>query len=150
MREMNFDIPYPPSTNKVWRTSTVNGVRRTYLTEHVCIYRHKVYEAVRQQFKHMKDNAQITEPLYIQIYAYPPDKRTRDLDNILKCTFDALTYAGVWLDDGLVDALSVHRCDVCKGGKLSITIHVLDKKTANASRVGKTRKTKTKEVKHAA
>ena len=34
---------------------------------------------------------------------FPPDNRKRDLGNLDKCLLDALTKAGVWTDDSLVD-----------------------------------------------
>ena len=43
---------------------------------------------------------------------------------MLKATLDALTHAGVWLDDSQIDLLSVERAQVVKGGELRVTISV--------------------------
>jgi len=44
--------------------------------------------------------------------AFPPDRRRRDLDNLLKSVLDALEHAGVYADDSQVDLLVVRRCEV--------------------------------------
>ena len=49
-----------------------------------------------------------------------PDKRRRDLDNLLKATLDSLTHAGVWSDDSQIDALSIRRFPI--GGMLKVRI----------------------------
>jgi crossover junction endodeoxyribonuclease RusA len=43
--------------------------------------------------------------------AFPPDRRRRDLDNLLKPTLDALQHGGVYEDDSQVDLLVVRRCE---------------------------------------
>lgn len=40
---------------------------------------------------------------------YPPDHRKRDLDNVVKPLFDALTLSRAWGDDSQVYAFSVKR-----------------------------------------
>jgi crossover junction endodeoxyribonuclease RusA len=61
------------------------------------------------------------------ITAHPPDKRRRDLDNILKCLLDSLTHAGVWDDDSQVDELAVIRGEIVPGGKVKVVVEVIDK-----------------------
>jgi hypothetical protein len=39
---------------------------------------------------------------HVGVVAYPPDKRRRDLDNILKCVNDALTHLKAIEDDSLI------------------------------------------------
>jgi crossover junction endodeoxyribonuclease RusA len=43
--------------------------------------------------------------------AFPPDRRRRDLDNLLKPTLDALQHGGMYEDDSQVDLLVVRRCE---------------------------------------
>jgi crossover junction endodeoxyribonuclease RusA len=54
--------------------------------------------------------------------AFPPDRRRRDLDNILKASLDSLTHAHIYADDELIDVLIVRRCDQQKDGQLRIRI----------------------------
>ena len=42
----------------------------------------------------------------VDIEAHMPDRRRRDLDNLLKGLLDALTHAGLWLDDSQVADLA--------------------------------------------
>lgn len=56
------------------------------------------------------------------IIAYPPDKRKRDLDNLVKATQDALQHAGCYENDCDIDGLRVERGDVIKGGRIKVII----------------------------
>lgn len=62
----------------------------------------------------------ITGPVSVVIEAFPPDKRRRDLDNLLKGLFDSLTHAGVWLDDYQVNDVRIFRSTI--GGMVRVTI----------------------------
>lgn len=53
-------------------------------------------------------------------------RRRRDLDNLQKAAFDALTKSGFWLDDQQVDYYSVKRMPIVKGGRLELTITELE------------------------
>lgn len=64
--------------------------------------------------------------LAIQIKATPPDKRRRDLDNILKSLLDSITHAGVIIDDSQFDAISILRMPNTSPGKVEITIYQLE------------------------
>lgn len=55
-----------------------------------------------------------------------PDCRRRDLDNLQKAAFDALTKSGFWLDDSQVVDYHVVKMPVVKGGKLELTITELE------------------------
>ena len=121
--EYKLTLPWPPSTNQIWRTVKINGKNRTLLSEKARHYRVAAWEAVRDQ---LKNRPQLEQRLRVHVFAYPPDYRRRDLDNILKCTFDALTHSGVWVDDALVDYFSVQRCEPCTTGKLDIRIAIIN------------------------
>ena len=59
------------------------------------------------------------------VVLYPPDKRTRDIDNVLKPTIDALCQAHIFEDDSQIDVLFVRRAETIKGGKCVVSIEVL-------------------------
>ena len=52
--------------------------------------------------------------LTVAVVAYPPDRRARDLDNILKAALDALQHARAYEDDSQIDRLIVDRGEVRK------------------------------------
>ena len=61
--------------------------------------------------------------LNVSVILYPPDRRTRDLDNYMKALQDSLTKAGVWEDDKLIDQLSLYRGVVIpRAGKVVVVI----------------------------
>lgn len=61
-------------------------------------------------------------PLSLRIDAAPPDRRSRDIDNILKAVMDALQAAGVYHDDTQVDDLHVVRLPVNRTAGIICTI----------------------------
>ena len=61
-------------------------------------------------------------PVKIRIECHMPDRRLRDLDNLQKAAFDALTKAGFWLGDAQVVDYRVVKMPVTKGGRLELTI----------------------------
>lgn len=65
--------------------------------------------------------------LGIVILASPPDRRRRDLDNILKALLDSIAFAGVVEDDSQFDAICIVRQSPVKDGNLQIVICESDK-----------------------
>lgn len=66
----------------------------------------------------------------MKIYAMPPDRRRRDIDNLLKACFDSITHAGIWQDDSQVDRIEIERGDIISGGALMIEIREIMAKAA--------------------
>ena len=60
--------------------------------------------------------------LRVQLDCYPGDMRKRDLDNLPKSLLDALTYAGVWIDDEQIDDLRIRRMQVEKPGFVRVSV----------------------------
>jgi len=59
--------------------------------------------------------------LIVEIEAYQPDKRRRDLDNLLKAPLDALAHAGVYKDDSQIADLRIYWAPTI-GGMLKVKI----------------------------
>jgi crossover junction endodeoxyribonuclease RusA len=57
----------------------------------------------------------------VEIQAFRPDRRRRDLDNLLKAILDSLTHAGVMQDDALIEDLRIYWADDV-GGMVKIKI----------------------------
>lgn len=58
----------------------------------------------------------------VTIHAHPPDKRKRDLDNLLKPVLDILTESQLIEDDSQIDELSIIRFPPFKQGKLELIV----------------------------
>jgi crossover junction endodeoxyribonuclease RusA len=110
---MELILPFPPSVNTYWRN--FNG--RMLISKKGREYRKAVADQVLIQkgAKHYQGKVKMT------IEAWRPDERKRDLDNLLKAPLDALTHAGVYVDDQLIVDLRIFWAED-KGGKLKVKI----------------------------
>ena len=114
MNQYRISLPWPPSNNRYYR----HNRGRTHISAEGQAYRDSVARIIKDS---MLDIGLAT-PLKIRIECHMPDRRRRDLDNLQKAAFDALTKSGFWLDDQQVDYYSVKRMPVVKGGRLELTI----------------------------
>ncbi len=64
----------------------------------------------------------MTGPVSVSVVAHPPDKKRRDLDNLLKSLLDALQHAGLIEDDSNVTDLRIARADHVRDGAVEVTI----------------------------
>ncbi len=116
IRKASVVIPWPPSVNRYWRS--VNG--RNILSAEARAYRITL-EAQALAERWPKFGGQ---RIAVQIDAWPPDRRRRDLDNVLKATLDAGTHTGLWDDDSQIDSLTIVRRSPTTG-VCSITVEVI-------------------------
>jgi crossover junction endodeoxyribonuclease RusA len=110
---IELTLPWPPTVNTYWRN--FNG--RTIISAKGREYRKAVADQVLIQrgAKHLDYALQVT------IEAFRPDRRRRDLDNLLKAILDSLTHAGVMEDDCLIVDLRIYWADDV-GGMVKVTI----------------------------
>lgn len=106
--------PFPPSVNHYYGNG--KGGRK-YIKAAGVEYRAAVAEYVTRHKLAAPEGR-----LSVAIDLYPPDRRRRDIDNSCKAALDALTHAGVYQDDCLIDELRITRKDVAKDGFLRIFI----------------------------
>lgn len=100
----SFTIPFPPSTNRLWRHW--NG--RTLLSAQGRAYRAAVGQAALTQRPARFGGV----PIALTIHAWLPDKRRRDLDNLLKAAQDAMAHAGIYDDDSQIVDLRIRRAGI--------------------------------------
>ena len=109
---LRLELPYPPSMNHYWRY--VPGRRKPLISGEGRQFR----TAVVQFYRQLKVKA-IDGPVRVNIVAFRPDRRRRDIDNILKSLLDALDHAGAYEDDSQIWDLSV-RWVLNEDGELAV------------------------------
>ena len=111
---IELNLPYPPSVNNYWGFS---GSRR-FLTKTANDFK----LIVNLASKRARFGA---DKVSVEVVLHAPDRRRRDIDNVLKPLLDALQAAGVFDDDSQVDKLMVSRGAVIKGGLCVVKIKSL-------------------------
>jgi crossover junction endodeoxyribonuclease RusA len=116
MPTLELTLPYPPSVNTYWG---FHGHRR-FLTARAVNFKKAVdYWVSISGVRFGKERLSVT------IITYAPDRKKRDIDNIVKPTLDALVQAGLFDDDSQVDHLVVKRGNIIKGGKTTVYVGVV-------------------------
>jgi crossover junction endodeoxyribonuclease RusA len=106
----SVDLPWPPSVNRYWRT--FQG--RMIISADGRQYKQAVAAVCHGLIP-------ITGYVEVTIMATRPDKRKRDLDNLLKATLDACS-GHLWVDDVQIQRLTIMwAAGTEKGGKLMVT-----------------------------
>jgi crossover junction endodeoxyribonuclease RusA len=114
---IELNLPFPPSVNQIWRS--YKG--RTVLS--------KKAREFRQQVSMIASNIPCIKKggVRVDINIHPPDRRKRDLDNLLKSLLDSLN-GKAYGDDSQVDEIHIYRKEKVKGGMADIRIqNILDK-----------------------
>jgi crossover junction endodeoxyribonuclease RusA len=101
-KTLTIKTSWPPSINTYWRR---NG-GRYFITQKGIDYRDEVISLAYRNRGMFESGDRVA----LLIEAYPPDKRRRDLDNILKPILDALQHAKIYVDDNQVDKINIWRC----------------------------------------
>ncbi len=103
---IELTLPYPPSVNTYWRTwqgrIIVSSPGRKYRE---AVMTHCSQQGIRPMLGR----------LHLAAWVHPPDRRRRDLDNVLKALLDAIKNGGAMEDDSQIDVLEVRRDEVQPG-----------------------------------
>ncbi len=115
MTGARLTLPYPPSTNRLWR----QWKGRTLISREGRAYRRLVGIECLRQCVHTFGRQTVA----LRIVAWMPDARRRDLDNLLKATQDALAAARVYEDDSQIVDLHIRRGGIDRASpRLEITL----------------------------
>jgi crossover junction endodeoxyribonuclease RusA len=117
-------IPYPPTVNtykKIGRlTKTKSG--KLYQVRANTDITKRFYFEVWLKVKQLQLESLGDAVLRLEMYVYPPDKRKRDLDNVIKPGVDSLMKAGLFNDDSQIACLYVQKMGIISQGKVEIKI----------------------------
>ena len=112
MGAVEFDLPWPPSVNRYYR----HVGPRVLISREGRRYRTMVVSRLAGLFR------KFTGKVLLALDCYPPDRRRRDLDNLLKSLQDALVNAGVLEDDSLVRRLEMEMLEPIPEGLVHVHI----------------------------
>lgn len=111
--DIRLTLPWPPSTNRVWRRSG----QRIHLSAAAKEFRRQVAHVVAQEAPGIAFDGELA----VRIDAYPPSVLC-DVDNLQKATLDALAHAKVFGNDRQVRRLTTEMWGVCEEPRVSVTI----------------------------
>lgn len=111
---IELELPWPPSINHYYGRAR-NG--RVFIKKAGVEFRKRVADIVADRGCESQ-----TGNLAMFIWVSPPDKRKRDLDNLVKATQDALQEAGCYENDCQIAGLHVEREEIHKGGFVRVMI----------------------------
>lgn len=122
---IELTLPFPPSLNRYYRSPNTGPLAgRTLISQEGRQYRKDVDNCLTLARTHSVGFRRVK----VDIEARMPDRRTRDLDNLPKALFDALTHAGLWYDDSQIDDYRVWRSPVM-GGLVIVRVELLEAPT---------------------
>lgn len=99
---ISLTLPYPPSANKLWRAVQGRNIKSGH-------YREWLSRCVACIAMHQPEK--LTGGYVLDVTAYPPDRRARDLDNLFKALNDALALAGVVSNDSKCRVINARWAD---------------------------------------
>lgn len=110
---MELELPYPPSINHYWRRVGP----RTLISREGRRFRERVMTILAA----MRVRP-LAGQLAVEVEAFPPDNRRRDIDNIQKALLDALQHGGAYEDDSQIVRLAIEKREPVEGGKTIVRI----------------------------
>lgn len=88
-------LAYPPSANRLWRQARGRVIRSADYEAWLKAASWEVRAAVAKTF----DRKGVPGPYALYVLVCPPDRRARDIDNLLKPLSDALAKGGAVVND---------------------------------------------------
>lgn len=110
---VSFELPFPPSVDHYWRRVGP----RMLISRNGRKYRNAVAAEIAS-----RRAATLAGRLGVHVIACPPDRRRRDIDNLMKALLDAMQHGGAYRDDSQIDRIEIERGPVVPGGKVIVTI----------------------------
>ena len=109
-------LPFPPTVNNYYSKSKAGG---RFISHKGRAFRDMVIEEITAQLPGIA----IDYRMLVEIVLFPPDNRIRNIDNYNKALLDAISHAGLWADDHLIDQLFIYRGQVRRSGSVYVRIN---------------------------
>ena len=113
-KSIMLTLPLPPTINHYYGQ---NPRGKRYIKATGIAFRNEVLRIVAAA-----GHPVVEGRLSMLVEIFPANRIRQDLDNRAKALQDALTCAGVWLDDEQIDDLHLVRRGVIKGGLVRIVV----------------------------
>ena len=114
MKLLRLDLPWPPSVNAMY--ANVRGRKvKTKVAR-------KYQENVAKICLCVGAGRKYSGSIKVSIDAYPPDRRRRDIDNILKSLLDSIQAGAVYKDDSQIIELFVRKNPSDGDGRVNVFI----------------------------
>ena len=117
MRTFYCNLPWPPSVNTyytVWKGRKILSKNGKQFKSDCRAWVHRLPDPIKGSIK-------------VEIQVCMPDKRKRDLDNLLKPILDVLGNYGVYEDDSQISELSIKKIDDGQRGIVQVNIEEISK-----------------------
>lgn len=99
---ITLELPWPPSVNHYYK----HVGNKVLISKEGRQYREVVANRIKAAgIKKIMDKVEVA------IQLYPPDRRRRDVDNVLKCLLDSFTIGGIYDDDSQIYFLSIEKLE---------------------------------------
>ena len=108
MASYSITLPYPPSINHYYCRTRFGGMA---IAKKGKEYRKEVAMLIKQKFR----NKVLTGNVTVAIHLFPPDRRKRDIDNVLKCLLDSIEDSGIIENDNQINVLLVTKKEIYTG-----------------------------------
>lgn len=111
---IRVDLPYPPSANRLWRAVRGRNIKsaeyRTWM------------DSAQRSIMAACIGGQLAGPYHMEVQAVRPDRRRRDVSNLLKATEDAIVQSGLVADDSDAQSVKISwaKGNPVKGGKIHV------------------------------
>lgn len=126
MTTITLRLPWPPSTNAIWRSRISGTGRKQFVTVYLSAegkqYFIDVQAAVLEKYGFMKPTA---DRLRLTMLVVAPNKRKIDISNRIKILEDSLVHAKVMVDDEQIDELIVRRGPITKPGWIDVELSAI-------------------------
>lgn len=116
---MEVTLPWPPSTNTIWRRFGRRIIKSKRYTE---------FETNASAALAELTYSTLEGDVEVIIELYPPTRRRFDIDNYIKAVLDVLTQNRVWNDDSQVTVLHVAKGVCTDQGAAVVTINQVQTK----------------------